>query len=73
MLIYRKLNKTEYSSYLGISPLPTTYITLCNILVSKLNPYVDGIIGDPHYRFRWNISDIDKIFWIGQILGKIRE
>jgi hypothetical protein len=44
--IYNKVDKTDCSSYRGISLLPTTYKNLSNILLSILTPYEQEIIGD---------------------------
>jgi len=44
--IYKKGNKTNCSNYRGISILPTTYKILSNILLSRLNPYAEEIIGN---------------------------
>jgi hypothetical protein len=44
--IYKKGDKTDCSNYRGISLLPTSYKTLSIILLSRLTPYVDEIIGD---------------------------
>jgi hypothetical protein len=43
--IYKKGDKTDCSNYLGISVLPTLYKISSNILVSRLSPYLDEIIG----------------------------
>jgi hypothetical protein len=50
------------------SLLPTTYKILSNILLSKLDPYADEIIGDNLCRLRRNRSTTDNIFCIRQIL-----
>jgi hypothetical protein len=68
--IYRKDDKTDYINYRDISLLPTTYKILSNILLSKLNPYADEIIGDHQCRMRRNGSTTDHIFCICQILEK---
>jgi len=44
--IYKKDDKTDCSNYRGISHLPTTYKILSNILLSRLTPYSEEIIGD---------------------------
>jgi len=41
-----KGDKTDCSIYRGISLLPTKYKILSNILLSKLTPYADKIIGN---------------------------
>jgi hypothetical protein len=46
VLIYKKGDKTNCSNDRGILLLSTTYKILSNILVSRLNPYVEEIIGD---------------------------
>ena len=44
--IYKKGDKTDCSNYRCISLLPTTYSILSNILLSRLTPYAEEIIGD---------------------------
>ena len=44
--MYKKGHNTDCSNYRGISLLPTTYKILPNILLSRLNPYAEEIIGD---------------------------
>jgi hypothetical protein len=44
--IYKKGDKTDCSSYRGISLLSTMYKILSNILLSRLTPYAEEIIGD---------------------------
>ena len=44
--IYKKGNKTECSNYIGTLLLSTTYKILSNILLSRLTPYAEEIIGD---------------------------
>ena len=67
---YKKGDKTDCSNYRGISLLPTTYKILSNILLSRLTPYAEEIIGDHQYVFRRNKSTTVHIFCIGQILEK---
>ena len=68
--IYRKGDKTDCSNYSGTSLLPTTYKILPNILLSRLTPYAEEIIGDRQCGFRHNRSTADHIFCIRQILEK---
>jgi len=68
--IYKKGDKTDYNNYRGISLLPTTYKSLFNILLSRLIPYAEEVIGDHQCGFRRNRSTIDHIFCIRQILEK---
>jgi hypothetical protein len=44
--IYQKGDKTFCSNYRGYSLLPTSYKILSNILLSRLIPYAEEIIGD---------------------------
>jgi len=44
--IYKKGDKTDCSNYIGISNLSATYKILSNILLSRLSPYAEEIIGD---------------------------
>jgi len=55
---------------MGISLLPTTYKLLSNILLSRLTPYAEEIIGDHQCDFRRKRSAVDHIFCIRQILEK---
>ena len=68
--IYKKGGKTNCSNYRGISLLLTSYKILSNIILGRLTPYVDYIIGDHKCGFRRNRSTIDQIFCIRQILEK---
>ena len=53
--------------------MPTTYKILSNILLSRLTPYAEEIIGDHQCGFQRNRSTTDHIFCIHQILKKIWE
>ena len=50
--------------------MPTTYKILSNILLSRLSPYAEEIIGDHQYGFRRNRSTTDHIFCFHQIFEK---
>jgi hypothetical protein len=43
-----KGEKTDYSNYRGISLLTTTNKILSNILLSRLTPHPEEIVGDCH-------------------------
>jgi hypothetical protein len=64
--IYKRGDNTDCSNYRGISLLSTSYKIFSNILLSRLTPYVDEIIGDHQCGFRRT----DQIFRIRQILEK---
>jgi hypothetical protein len=66
--IHKKGDKTDCNNYRGILLLSTSYSILLNILLSRLSPYVDEIIGDHQCGFRRNRSTTDQIFCIRQIL-----
>jgi sorting nexin-29 len=68
--VHKKGDETDCNNYRGISLLSTSYKMLSNILLSRLSPYIDEIIGDHHCGFLRNRSTTDQIFWICQILEK---
>jgi len=68
--IYKKGDKTDCSNYRGISRLSTTYKIYSNILLSRINPYAEEIVGDHQCGFRRNRSTADHIFCVRQILEK---
>jgi hypothetical protein len=70
---HKKGDKTDCSNYRGISLLSTSYKILSNILLARLTPYADEIIGAHQCGFRRNRSTTDQIFCIRQILEKKRE
>jgi hypothetical protein len=47
-------DKTDCNNYSGISIISTSYKILSNILLSRLGPYIDEIIGDRQCGFRRN-------------------
>ena len=52
--VHKKGDKTKCNNYRGISLLPTTYKILSNILLSRLIPYAEEIMGDYQCGFRHN-------------------
>jgi hypothetical protein len=52
--IHKKGDKTDCNNYRGISILSTTYKILSNILLSRLMPYAEEIMGDHQCGFRRN-------------------
>jgi hypothetical protein len=49
--VHRKGNKTDCNNYRGISLLSISYNILSSILLSRLCPYIDEVIGDHHCGF----------------------
>jgi hypothetical protein len=43
--IYKKGNKTDFSNYRGLTLLPNMYKILSDVLLSRLTPYAEEIIG----------------------------
>jgi hypothetical protein len=68
--IHKKGDKTDCNNYRGISRLPTTYKILSNILLSRLIPYTEEIMGHHQCGFRRNRSTTHHIFCICQIREK---
>ena len=68
--IYKKGDKTDCSNYRGISLLSTTYKILSSVLLSRLTPYAEQIIGDHQCGFQHSRSTTDHIYCIPQILKK---
>jgi hypothetical protein len=66
--IHKQGDKTDCNNYRAISLLSISYKRLSNILLSRLSPYVDKIIGDHECGFRHTISHTDQILCIRQIL-----
>jgi hypothetical protein len=68
--IYNLGDKTDCSNYRSMSILSSTHKILSNILLSKLSPHTEEIIGDRQCGYRRNKSTTDHIFCIHQILQK---
>ena len=68
--VYKKGNKTDCSNYKVISLLPTMYKILSNILLLRLTPHAEEIIGDHQFGFQCNRATTDHIFCTRQILEK---
>jgi hypothetical protein len=68
--IYKKGDKTYCNKYRGIALLSTANKILSNILLARLTPYVNDVIGDHQCGFRRNRSTTDQIFYIRQIVEK---
>jgi len=68
--IYKKGDKRDCSNYRGTSLLSITYKILSDILLSRLTPYAEEVIGDHVCGFRRNRSTSGRIFCIRQIMEK---
>jgi len=66
--IYKKDDRMDCNNNRGISLLPTSYKILSNILLSRITPYANEIIGDYQCGFRRNRSTVNRTFRIRQIL-----
>lgn len=71
--IFKKGDRMKCSNYRGITLLNTAYKVFSNILLEKLKPYAEEIIGDYQCGFRRGRSTIDQIFTIKQIMEKCWE
>jgi hypothetical protein len=63
-LFTKKGDKSDYSNYQGISLLSTSYNILYKILLCKLIPYADEIIGTHQCGFQHERLTTDQIFHI---------
>jgi hypothetical protein len=68
--VHKKGYKTDCNNYHEISLLSTSCNIFFNILLSRLSPYVEEIIGDHQCGSQHNRSTNDQIFYICQILEK---
>jgi hypothetical protein len=68
--IHKRGDKTDCSNYRGISLLSASYKIVSNILLSRLIPYADEIVGDYQCGFWRKKSMTDQIFYIRQVLEK---
>jgi hypothetical protein len=68
--IQKQGNKTDCNNYRGISLLSTSYKIFPNVLLSRLVPYIDKIIGGHQCGFRRNSTTTDQIFCICQKIEK---
>jgi len=66
--IYTKADKADCSNIRDIPLLTTAYKILFNILLSRLTPYGEQIIGDHQCGFGCNRSTADHIFCIREML-----
>ena len=68
--IHKKGDRMDCNNYRGISLLSTSYKILSNILLSRMTPHANEIIGEYQCGFRRNRSSVDHIFSIRQVLEK---
>jgi hypothetical protein len=68
--IHKKGDKTHCSNYGDISLFSNSYTILSNIIIARLTPYADEIIGDHQCELRRNRWTTDQIFYIRLILEK---
>jgi hypothetical protein len=71
--IYKKVEKSEYSNYRGISLLNTAYKILTIVINNRLTTYAEDLLSQEQNGFRRNRSTTDNIFIMRQILEKCYE
>ncbi|KAE9537576.1 hypothetical protein AGLY_006599 [Aphis glycines] len=71
--IFKKGNPTRTENYKGISLLDTCYKILTTLILERLNPYVEEIVGNYQCGFRREISTTDQVFALRQIMSKYYE
>jgi hypothetical protein len=68
--IHKKGDETDCNNYQGNSLLSTAYNILSIILLTRLTPYFNEVIGNHQCGFHHNRSTMDQIFYIRHILDK---
>jgi hypothetical protein len=69
--IYKKGNHLEDANYRKIALPCTVYILFSYILIAKINPYADQILGEYQYDFRQGRGTTDAVFSAKMILEKV--
>lgn len=68
--IHKKGCRKKCGNYRGIALLPTAYKVLSYIILARLEPYAEQILGDYQCGFRRNRSTVDQMFLLKQIMEK---
>jgi len=68
--LHKKGDKTICENYRGISLLNSAYKIFSNILLNRLEPYVEENLGEYQCGFRKGRSTIEQLSVIGQIIEK---
>jgi len=68
--IYKKGDRKKVVNYRGISLLTTGYKILSLVILSRLQEYSEGIIGDYRSGFKMGRLTTDRIFAIRKIMEK---
>ena len=71
--IYKKGDKSICGNYRGITLLDAIYKMFSKILATRLEPWIEGILGDYQAGFGKQRSTMDQIFLIRQVLEKFYE
>ena len=70
--IHKKGDIMECTNYRGVNLLNIAYKILSSILFMKISPFAESIIGNYQCGFHKNISTINQIFTLRQIMEKTR-
>ncbi|XP_025196768.1 uncharacterized protein LOC112595684 [Melanaphis sacchari] len=71
--IFIKGNPTKTENYRGISLLDSCYKILTTLILERLNPYIEKIVGNYQCGFRRGKSTTDHVFALRQIMSKYYE
>jgi len=64
--ILKKGDPTKTKNYRGISLLDTCYKVYTSLILERINPYVNEIVGEYQSGFRKGKSTLDHIFTLRQ-------
>ncbi|KAL4123073.1 hypothetical protein QTP88_015305 [Uroleucon formosanum] len=71
--ILKKGDPTKTKNYRGICLLDTCYKVYTSLILERINPYVNEIVGEYQSGFRKGKSTLDHIFTLRQIMAKFYE
>lgn len=71
--VHKKGDMLKFSNYCGITLLSFAYTILSNLLLLRLIPFAKRDLGQYQCEFRHGRSNVDQIFFLRTILGRVLE